>query len=238
MAHPTPACFAEVVGRNRALPLFTTGRVDVGRRILSLLHAAGFSVVEYTNRPPGSVAVFAELVKAAADLEGLLLGAGTVVDLAQAEAYHAAGAHFIVSPVLDEAVGQWCGQRGLPWCPGTATPTEMVRAERLGAAVLKVFPADALGGASYLRAVRGPLPFLRLMPSGGVTLDEPCLAAYFAAGAHCVGIGSHLIDPRLAEAGRFDELARRADALATTLRGIPGSGQPASADQALEAIRP
>jgi 2-dehydro-3-deoxyphosphogluconate aldolase/(4S)-4-hydroxy-2-oxoglutarate aldolase len=225
MAHPTPAQCAEALGRNRALPLFTTGSVDVGRRILSLLHAAGFGVVEYTNRAPGSVAVFAELAKAAAGLDGLLLGAGTIVDLAEAEAYHAAGAGFIVSPVLDETVGHWCGRHGIPWCPGTATPTEMVRADRLGAAVIKVFPADTLGGADYLRAVRGPLAGLRLMPSGGVTLDEPSLSAWFAAGAHCVGIGSHLIDTRLAEAGRFDELARRAEGLSRSLRAIPGAGR-------------
>lgn len=238
MAHPTPASCAEALGRNRALPLFTTASVEVGRRILSLLHAAGFSVVEYTNRPPGSVAVFAELVRAAAELDGVLLGAGTILDLSQAEAYHAAGAGFLVSPVLDEAVGHWCGERGIPWCPGTATPTEMVRADRLGAAVIKVFPADTLGGAGYLRAVRGPLPGLRLMPSGGVTLDEPSLAAWFAAGAHCVGIGGQLIDPRLAEAGRFDELARRAERLARTLREIPGAGPPSPGDLPCRIVRP
>ena len=95
----------------------------------------------------------------------------------------------------------------------------MVRADRLGAALIKVFPADALGGPAFIKAVLGPCPNLRLMPSGGVTAEQANLAGWFAAGAHCVGIGSQLIDPKEVAAGRFDELAARARRLVTVLSG-------------------
>jgi 2-dehydro-3-deoxyphosphogluconate aldolase/(4S)-4-hydroxy-2-oxoglutarate aldolase len=93
----------------------------------------------------------------------------------------------------------------------------MIRADRQGAAVIKVFPADALGGPAFVRGVRGPCPWLKLMPSGGVTLDEANLRAWFAAGAHCVGIGSQLVDQATLAAGRFDELTARARRLVSLL---------------------
>jgi 2-dehydro-3-deoxyphosphogluconate aldolase/(4S)-4-hydroxy-2-oxoglutarate aldolase len=149
----------------------------------------------------------------------MILGAGTILDVTQAKAFHAAGAAFLVAPHLDEEVGKWCAGRDLAWCPGTGTVTEMMRADRLGAAVIKVFPADALGGPAFIKAVRGPCPHFRLMPSSGVSTELKNLAGWFAAGAHCVGIGSQLVDPKEVTAGRFDDLAARAQALVTALQG-------------------
>ena len=189
-------------------------------KVLGALDGAGLRVVEFTNRSALALDVFAELVRRAATaFPAMILGAGTILDVAQAKAFHAAGAAFLVAPHLDEEVGKWCAGRDLAWCPGTGTVTEMIRADRLGAAVIKVFPADALGGPAFLKAVRGPCPDLRLMPSSGVTSDPENLAGWFAAGAHCVGIGSQLIDPKDVAAGRFDDLAARARALVAALPG-------------------
>lgn len=213
----------EIVARlaaQRALPLFTCRDAEVGMKVLGALDSAGLRVVEFTNRTAEALDVFAEMVSRAAVVHpGMTLGAGTILDVAQAKAFHAAGAAFLVAPHLDEEVGKWCAGRDLAWCPGTGTVTEMIRADRLGAAVIKVFPADALGGPAFLKAVRGPCPHLRLMPSGGVTADAGNLAGWFAAGAHCVGIGSQLIDPKEVAAGRFDDLATRARALVAALPG-------------------
>jgi len=213
----------EIVSRlaaQKALPLFTCTAADAAMGVLESLHGAGFSVVEFTNRTPAALDVFAEMVRRAATaFPDMILGAGTILDSAQAEAFHAAGAAFLVAPHLDEEVGRWCAARGLAWCPGTGTVTEMVRADRLGAAVIKVFPADALGGPAFIKAVLGPCPKLKLMPSGGVTAERENLAGWFAAGAHCVGIGSQLIDPKEVAAGRFDELAARARRLVSVLSG-------------------
>lgn len=215
------ADLAAALHRQRALPLFTCGDPADGVRVLEAVHAAGFPIVEFTNRAPGNVDVFRALVaEAARRLPGLVLGAGTILDVAQAEAFHDAGAAFIVAPHLDEEVGRWCAARHVPWCPGTGTVTEMMRAQRLGAAVIKVFPADALGGPAFLKAVRGPLPWLPLMPSGGVSLDPENLRDWFAAGAHCVGIGSQLVDTASIADRRFDVIAARARQLAAALATI------------------
>lgn len=217
----TAADLAAALHVQKALPLFTCGDPAAGVRVLEALHAAGFRIVEFTNRAPGNVDVFRTLAaEGVRRLPGLVLGAGTILDVAQAESFNHAGAAFIVAPHLDEDVGRWCTSRGVPWCPGTGTVTEMMRAHRLGAAVIKVFPADALGGPAFLKAIRGPLPWLPLMPSGGVTLDDDNLRDWFAAGAHCVGIGSQLVDASLIAAGRFDTIAERARRLAASLATI------------------
>jgi len=201
------------LARQRVLPLFTCADVATGMGVLGALHAGGLRHVEFTNRAAGAIDVFRGLIAAAAErLPDVVLGAGTIVDLAQARAFRAAGAAFLVAPNLDEEVGRWCDAEGILWCPGTGTVTEMVRAHRLGAGVIKVFPADALGGPAFIKSVRGPCGWLKLMPSSGVTCDEANLKAWFAAGAHCVGLGSNLVDAA-ALGGAFDHLADRTRSL-------------------------
>jgi len=200
----------DLLARQKALPLFHCGDADTGMKVLAALYAGGMRVVEFTNRSAGALDVFRTLVtEAKTQLPDMVLGAGTILERSQAAAFHAAGAQFIVAPNLDEDVGRYCAAFGLPWCPGTGTLTEMIRAHRLGAAVIKVFPADALGGPAFIKGVRGPCAWLRLMPSGGVTLDEANLRAWFAAGVFCVGMGSHLVDGETLKSGRFDALAER-----------------------------
>ncbi|NBS33286.1 MAG: bifunctional 4-hydroxy-2-oxoglutarate aldolase/2-dehydro-3-deoxy-phosphogluconate aldolase, partial [Planctomycetia bacterium] len=178
-------------------------------------------IVEFTNRTPAAVEVFRDLAEAAAEqLPAMTLGAGTIINREQAEAFHTAGAKFIVAPNLNDDVGRVCAERGLPWCPGTGTVSEMIRAHQQGAALIKVFPADALGGPTFIKAVRGPCPWLKLMPSGGVRTDEANLRAWFAAGVHCVGIGSDLIDRETLAAGRYSELADRTRRLVSLLAEI------------------
>ena len=212
---------ADKLRAQRVLPLFTCGDAATGLQVLRQIHAAGLRTVEFTNRTATAVQVFGELATVAAEqLPDLTLGAGTITDRRQAEAFHAAGAKFIVAPNLDDDVGRVCAERGLPWCPGTGTVSEMIRAHQLGAALIKVFPADALGGPTFVKAVRGPCPWLKLMPSGGVTTDEDNLRAWFAAGVHCVGIGSALIDRETLAAGRYTDLADRTRRLVSLLAEV------------------
>ena len=218
MAEPT---ITTALAAQKVLPLFTCGDAAVGLQVLAALHAGGIAIVEFTNRTPAAVEVFRELAAAAAEqLPAMTLGAGTIINREQAEAFHTAGAKFIVAPNLDDDVGRVCAERGLPWCPGTGTVSEMIRAHQLGAALIKVFPADALGGPTFVKAVRGPCPWLKLMPSGGVTTDEANLRAWFAAGVHCVGIGSALIDRETLAAGRYTDLADRTRRLVSLLAEV------------------
>ena len=218
MAEPT---ITTALAAQKVLPLFTCGDAAVGLQVLAALHARGIDIVEFTNRTRAAVEVFRELAAAAAEqLPAMTLGAGTIINREQAEAFHTAGAKFIVAPNLDDDVGRVCAERGLPWCPGTGTVSEMIRAHQLGAALIKVFPADALGGPTFVKAVRGPCPWLKLMPSGGVTTDEDNLRAWFAAGVHCVGIGSALIDRETLAAGRYTDLADRTRRLVSLLAEV------------------
>jgi 2-dehydro-3-deoxyphosphogluconate aldolase/(4S)-4-hydroxy-2-oxoglutarate aldolase len=218
----TEPSITTALGLQKALPLFTCGDAAIGLNVLAALRAGGIRIVEFTNRAPAALNVFRELVVAAAEqLPDMTLGAGTIIDRSQAEAFHDAGAKFIVAPNLDEDVGRVCGERGVPWCPGTGTVSEMIRAHQQGAAVIKVFPADALGGPAFVKGVRGPCPWLALMPSGGVTLDEANLKAWFAAGVHCVGMGSHLVDAATLAGSRFDELTERTRRLVALLATVP-----------------
>ena len=208
----------DLLARQKFLPLFNCGDAATGMQVLEALHAGGVRIVEFTNRSAGALDVFRTLAEQAAGrLPDMMLGAGTIIDRPQAEAFHAAGARFIVAPNLDADVGRYCVEQAIPWCPGTGTVTEMIQAHRLGASVIKVFPADALGGPAFIKGVRGPCGWLKLMPSGGVTLDQANLEAWFAAGVFCVGMGSHLVDAETLKAGRFAELTDRARRLVAIL---------------------
>lgn len=163
--------------------------------------AGGLTAIEVTLTTPGALDLIAEL---AADPRALP-GAGTVLTPADADAVADAGGRFAFSPITDPAVIDACHARGLLAVPGAATPGEIVAAHRAGARVVKVFPIGPLGGPAYLRAVRGPLPDIPLLPTNGVTLET--LPAYLAAGVHAVGAGSDIMasgDPATIEARARD----------------------------------
>jgi 2-dehydro-3-deoxyphosphogluconate aldolase/(4S)-4-hydroxy-2-oxoglutarate aldolase len=134
------------------------------------------------------------------------------MDAATAEACVEAGAQFIVSPGFDLTTVLTCNNIGILVSPGALTPTEIVTAWRAGADVVKVFPCDAMGGPSYLKALKGPLPHIPLMPTGGTTLES--IPGYLAAGAEAVGVSTNLVDVKLLTSGRRDELLARARAFA------------------------
>lgn len=150
--------------------------------------AGGLKVLEIALTVPDAPRVIGQLADACGD--EVLLGAGSVLDVAAARDCIAAGARFIVSPALKPDVVTHCHRHGLAVIPGALTPTEVAQAWAAGADLVKVFPVSALGGASYIRALKAPMPQLDLMPTGGVTLAS--LPEYFAAGAAVVGAGSEL----------------------------------------------
>ena len=141
----------------------------MGRRAVAAILKGGISVLEITMTVPGAVRMIAEL-SAEVDPE-VIIGAGTVLDAQTARACIEAGAQFIVSPALNLETIAFCGQQGVLVMPGVLTPTEVVTAWSAGADFVKVFPAGAVGGASYLKALKAPLPQIELIPTGGVSLE-------------------------------------------------------------------
>ena len=171
--------------------------VEVARALAD----GGVTVVEITMTVPGALDVIRQVGDALGDR--ILLGAGTVLDPETARAALLAGAEYIVAPAVNLDVIRLCQRYDKLVMPGALTPTEILTAWEAGADIVKVFPADAVGPA-YFKALRGPLPHIRLMPTGGVDLETA--AAFLKAGACCLGVGGQLVEPRAVAEGNFERI--------------------------------
>src|ERR1700730_11795360 len=171
--------------------------VEVARALAE----GGVSVIEITMSVPGALDVLRQVRQALGDR--VLLGAGTVLDAEPARAVLLAGAEYIVAPTVNLDVIRLCQRYDKLVMPGAFTPTEILSAWEAGADVVKVFPAEVLGPA-FFKAVRGPLPQVRLMPTGGVDLTTA--AKFLEAGACCLGIGSQLVEPKAVSERNFDRI--------------------------------
>jgi len=180
--------------------------------VAAALRRGGVTAIEITMTVPGAVDIIRELVRTKP--QGTLVGAGTILDAGTATEVIDAGADFVVSPIADREMIQACREAGVLVVPGAFTPTEIVAAWRAGGDIVKVFPATSLG-PQFFRDLRGPLPFVRLMPTGGVTLENARL--FLAAGACAVGIGTALVDAKSIEAGNWEALETRARVLMASL---------------------
>jgi 2-dehydro-3-deoxyphosphogluconate aldolase/(4S)-4-hydroxy-2-oxoglutarate aldolase len=154
------------------------------------MFAGGVTVIEVTMTVPGAIDVLRELKRSYGSK--LLLGSGTVTDAAECDATIDAGAEFVVSPSLHMDVIAATKARDKVSLPGALTPTEVITAWRAGADFVKVFPCSAMGGASYLKSLKAPFPYLRLVPTGGVTLQTA--ASFLEAGASALGVGADLVN--------------------------------------------
>jgi 2-dehydro-3-deoxyphosphogluconate aldolase/(4S)-4-hydroxy-2-oxoglutarate aldolase len=175
------------------------------RAAIDAMAAGGVRALEVTMTVPRAVEMIRELAPTLPD--GFLLGAGTVVDPQTARAVIDAGASFVVGPVFRPDVIAVCHEHDVPAMPGCFSPTEILTAHESGADIVKVFPATALG-PQFLKDVRAPLPQIKLMPTGGVTLDNA--GEWIRAGAVAVGVGSALVDAKAIDAGRFDVITDNA----------------------------
>lgn len=179
----------------------SAGLVDVCRALVD----GGIDVAEITFTVPDAIDVLKATRKALGDR--ILLGAGTVLDPETARAAFLAGAEYLVSPTLDLEVIRMARRYGKLVMPGCFTPTEALQAWQAGADIIKVFPAEVVG-PGFFKAMRGPLPQIRLMPTGGVDLNTA--HSFLEAGACCLGLGSQLIDPKVVAARQFDRISETA----------------------------
>jgi 2-dehydro-3-deoxyphosphogluconate aldolase/(4S)-4-hydroxy-2-oxoglutarate aldolase len=192
------------------VPVFYHSDVEVCKQVIKASYEGGVRVFEFTNRGDFAHEVFAQLVKwAAANFPDLMLGAGSIVDAPTTALYIQNGADFIVAPVIKEDMALVCNRRKILWSPGCGSLTEISRAEELGAEVVKIFPAQQVGGPKFVAAVKGPSPWSSIMPTGGVEPKEENLRAWFEAGVHCVGMGSQLISKDLIASEDWAQLKER-----------------------------
>ena len=188
------------------VPVFYHADAAVAKQVLKACYDGGVRAFEFTNRGDFAQEVFAELVKyAAAELPGMILGIGSVVDPATAALYLQLGANFVVGPVYNPAVVPVCNRRLVPYCPGCGSASEVSAAQEAGCDLCKVFPGDVLGPA-FVKGLRAPMPWSRLMVTGGVKPERANLEAWFKAGVTCVGMGSNLFPKDVVAAGDWPRI--------------------------------
>jgi 2-dehydro-3-deoxyphosphogluconate aldolase/(4S)-4-hydroxy-2-oxoglutarate aldolase len=203
-----PETTQETIERVGLIPVLRAKSVAQGRAVVDAMMAGGVTVVEVTMTVPGAVDLLKELKKSYGDQ--LLLGSGTVTTAEQAQATIDAGAEFVVSPSLHPAVIETTKKNGKISCPGALTPTEAITAWQAGADYVKIFPCSAVGGASYLKSLLAPFPFLRIVPTGGVTLQTA--ESFIKAGARALGVGTDLVNLAAIDAGKPETITETARA--------------------------
>lgn len=179
------------------IPVVRAASAEEAVSVADAIGEGGIPILEITLTVPGAVSVISQLSKRYGDL--VLVGAGTVLDPESARSCIAAGAQFIVSPALNIQTIELCKQLRIAVFPGALTPTEVVTAWQAGADAVKVFPCSAVGGPKYLSALKAPLPEIKLVPTGGVSLATA--KDFIAAGAWALGVGADLVNTKAIRAG-------------------------------------
>ncbi len=188
------------------LPLFFYKDADVSVEVLRALYHAGIRSVEYTNRGEAALQNFKKLRQVTdSELKGMYLGIGTIKNAESAKTFIDAGADYIISPGLVKEVAKVADKNDMLWVPGCMTPSEIIRAESLGAKIIKLFPGNILG-PSFLSAIKELFPDLLFMPTGGVEVDRENLSSWFKAGVCAVGMGSKLITKQALENRQYDQI--------------------------------
>jgi len=190
------------------MPVVRAASAEEAIQVVEAIRLGGLAILEITMTVPGAVKVIAEVANRFG--EEMVVGAGTVLDPETADRCIQAGAQFVVSPALNEDTIAFCRANDVAIFPGALTPTEVVRAWNAGADAVKIFPASAVGGASYLKSLKAPLPQIEMIPTGGVSLATA--ASFIAAGAFALGVGADLVDVKAIRSGETEKVTQAARA--------------------------
>lgn len=198
----------ELIPQQGILPLYFYKDTSVSIEVLKALYNAGIRAVEYTNRGEAALKNFIEMRKICdTELKGMYLGIGTIKNGEMAQTFIDAGTDYIICPGLVESVAEVADKNNMLWVPGCMTPSEIIKAETLGAKMIKLFPGNILG-TGFLSAIKEIFPGLLFMPTGGVELDRDNIAGWFKAGVCAVGMGSKLITKQLLEAKDYTQITK------------------------------
>ena len=207
------------------VPLFYHSDISVAKEVLKACYDGGARLMEFTDRGDFAFEVFSELVKyAAKDLPGMILGVGSITDAAAASFYMQLGANFIVTPVYRKDIAIVCNRRKVLWSPGCGRLTEIAQAEEMGCEIVKLFPGGSYG-PSYVKAIKGPQPWTKIMPTGGVSPSIESIKPWFDAGVSCVGIGSQLISKEVLDSKNYRLLSDQVAAVLRIIESVKGLNQ-------------
>lgn len=198
---------AQLMEDQGLVPLFFHSDIEVAKQVLKACYDGGARLLEFTNRGTFAHEVFSKLSKySRTHLPEMVLGVGSVTDAATASLYMQCGANFVVTPAFREDIAICCNRRKILWAPGCGSLTEINKAEELGCEIVKLFPGS-IYGPKFIQSIKGPQPWTKVMPTGGVAPTKENLKNWFDAGATCVGMGSKLIAKNLVKEGKFEEIS-------------------------------
>jgi 2-dehydro-3-deoxyphosphogluconate aldolase/(4S)-4-hydroxy-2-oxoglutarate aldolase len=205
------------------IPVFQHPDPEICIRAIQACANGGAKCIEFTNRGDFAAQVFAEVARHFAKADpSVVMGVGSIVDAPTAAIYIANGANFVVGPVLNAEVARLCNRRMIAYSPGCGSASEISDAHELGCEIVKLFPGGAVGGPEFVKAVLGPMPWTKLMPTGGVSATEASLKPWFDAGIVACGMGSNLLPADVLEAGDWAGLERRVAETVQLIRRLRG----------------
>ena len=205
------------------IPVFYNGDFEIAWNIVTACADGGAKCIEFTNRGDRAINVFTKLAEYRdTERPDIILGVGSICDSPTAAMYIAAGADFIVGPLLDEETAKLCNKRKIPYSPGCGSVTEIHKAHELGVEICKIFPGAQVGGPAFVRSVKGPCPWTEMMPTGGVSPTKESLTEWFDAGIACAGIGSKLITKELVRAGDWAGITAKVKETIELIKQITG----------------
>lgn len=207
----------DTIARTGMVPVYYNKDVEIAKQVVKACYEGGVRAFEFTNRGDFAHEVFAELVKfAAKECPELILGAGSIVDAGTASLYLQLGANFIVGPLFNPDIAKVCNRRLVPYTPGCGSVSEIGFAQEVGCDLCKIFPAGNVGGPSFVKNIKAPMPWAMIMATGAVEPTEENLSEWFKAGVTCVGMGSKLFPKEMIAAGNWEAISALCrDALAT-----------------------
>ena len=205
------------------IPVFYHPDVEVCTKVIQACANGGAKCIEFTNRGEFAAHVFFEVTRHFAKADpSVIMGVGSVVDAPTAGIFIANGAKFVVGPLTNPDVAKLCNRRKIPYSPGCGSASEIGYAEELGCEIVKVFPGGSVGGPDFVKAMLGPCPWTRIMPTGGVDATEESLTQWFKAGVACVGIGSNLITKELLAVKDYAGVEKKVRETIALIRKIRG----------------
>lgn len=205
------------------IPVFYHPDVEVCKKVIQACADGGAPCIEFTNRGDFASHVFYEVTRYFAEADPrVIMGVGSIVDAPTAGIYIANGAKFVVGPILNADVAKVCNRRKIPYSPGCGSASEISYAEELGCEIVKVFPGSSVGGPDFVKAVLGPMPWTRIMPTGGVDPDEASVKKWFGAGIVAAGMGSKLITQELLDAGDYAGITKKVRETVDLIKKVRG----------------
>ncbi len=209
----------EKLHKTRLLPLFYNDDVNVSKNLIDALTSASLNVIEFTNRGADAKNIFPELITYVENKTEVNLGIGSIKSTEEAKLFIDLGAKFIVSPFLDEEIGKTCQNNEVLWIPGCGTLSEMIKAEQIGAQLIKLFPGSVYG-SKFISSVLAPCPWLKIMPTGGVTTDQDNIKSWLDAGAFCLGMGSNLFPSNLLNSSDTAQLQTHIESVIRKIKSV------------------